>query len=151
MEEFNSIDEILDFAINAEQEAVDFYTNLSKQTKNQQMKLVFEQFAKEEIGHKAWLTKVKDVKLFDQNNEKIVDLKLSDYAVDIVATPNMTYQDALILAMKKEKAAYRLYSSLAEKTSSADLKKVFLNLAQEESKHKLRFEVEYDEYVLREN
>ena len=115
------------------------------------MKLVFEQFAKEEIGHKAWLTKVKDVKLFDQNNEKIVDLKLSDYAVDIVATPNMTYQDALILAMKKEKAAYRLYSSLAEKTSSADLKKVFLNLAQEESKHKLRFEVEYDEYVLREN
>jgi len=28
---------------------------------------------------------------------------------------------------------------------------LFLGLAQEESRHKLRFELEYDEYVLREN
>jgi hypothetical protein len=31
------------------------------------------------------------------------------------------------------------------------MRNIFLALAQEESKHKLRFEIEYDEFVLREN
>ena len=63
----------------------------------------------------------------------------------------MDYQQALLLAMKKEKAAFKLYSALADRAPNAQLKDVFLGLAQEESKHKLRFEIEYDEYVLREN
>jgi rubrerythrin len=53
--------------------------------------------------------------------------------------------------MKAEKAAYTLYNSLAEATDNGELKKLFLMLAQEEAKHKLRFEVEYDEVVLAEN
>ena len=53
--------------------------------------------------------------------------------------------------MKKEKAAFKLYSALAEKSPNEGLKNVFLGLAMEESKHKLRFELEYDEYILREN
>ena len=32
-----------------------------------------------------------------------------------------------------------------------DLKQTFLGLAQEEAKHKLRFEVEYDDVILAEN
>jgi rubrerythrin len=63
----------------------------------------------------------------------------------------MTYEEALVVAMKKEKAAFKLYTKLAEKAPTEDLKDVFLSLAAEESKHKLRFEVEYDDYVLREN
>jgi rubrerythrin len=63
----------------------------------------------------------------------------------------MTYQDALILAMKKEKAAFRMYSALADKATDPDLKTLFYRLAMEESKHKLRFELEYDEYILKEN
>ncbi len=53
--------------------------------------------------------------------------------------------------MKKEKAAFRLYLDLAERTENQDIKDVFMTLAQEESKHKLRFEIEYDQHVLREN
>ena len=53
--------------------------------------------------------------------------------------------------MKKEKAAFRLYSDLAAKTDDANRKETMLGLAQEEAKHKLRFEVEYDEFVLTEN
>jgi rubrerythrin len=63
----------------------------------------------------------------------------------------MTYSDALILAMKKEKNAFRLYSFLSEETTDPLLKGLFLTLALEESRHKLRFELEYDEFVLREN
>ncbi len=63
----------------------------------------------------------------------------------------MSYPEALVVAMKKEKAAFRLYTSLSKRASDPALKVLFAGLAQEESKHKLRFEVEYDDFVLREN
>jgi rubrerythrin len=53
--------------------------------------------------------------------------------------------------MKSEKNAYILYNNLAEAAPNAAIKTLFLSLAQEEAKHKLRFEVEYDEYVLADN
>jgi len=71
--------------------------------------------------------------------------------VDIEPSTNMSYQEALILAMKKEKAAFRLYNDLASKVSDGLLQSIFLTLAQEESKHKLRFELEYDEIILKDN
>ncbi len=55
------------------------------------------------------------------------------------------------LAMKREKASFKLYTNLAERAPNDGLKDIFLTLAMEESRHKLRFELEYDEYVLREN
>jgi rubrerythrin len=63
----------------------------------------------------------------------------------------MDYQQALIVAMKKEKEAFRMYSDLASVAQSSELKDVLLGLAQEEAKHKLRFEVEYDDVILKEN
>lgn len=151
MKDFTSIDSILDFAINNEQEAVDFYNQLAGNSKNEEMKQVFTQFAKEEMGHKARLTKIKTEGTFEMKEMDILDLKMSDYLVDVEPRPDMTYEEALILAMKREKNAFKLYTRLSEKAPTADLKKIFQSLAQEESKHKLRFEVEYDDYVMREN
>ncbi len=151
MQTFNSINEVLDFAMNSEQEAVDFYTSLASRMQNQEMKDVFLQFAQEEVGHKARLQKIKDEGLFDMDMEKVRDLKIADYVVRSKATDDMEYQDALVLAMKREKAAFKLYSNLADRTDHDELKKVFQALAVEESKHKLRFELEYDDYVMREN
>lgn len=151
MKEFNSINDILGFAITSEQEAVEFYTALAEQAKNEEMKTVFVQFAKEEMNHKSRLLKIKDEGTFEVREEEIYDLKISDYLVDVEVTPNMSYQDALVVAMKKEKSAFKLYTKLAAKSPSDGLKNTFLSLAQEESKHKLRFEIEYDDYILKEN
>lgn len=151
MEKFKNIDDVLDFAMKSEQEAVDFYNQLASTMQNQEMKDTFLQFAKEEVSHKARLQKIKDERLFDLSDEKVQDLKISDYVVNVKPTPDMKYADALVLAMKKEKAAFKLYTNLAERTENPEIKAVFQNLAVEESKHKLRFELEYDEYVMREN
>lgn len=151
MKEFESINDILDFAINAEQEAVEFYTRLSELTKTTDMQQVFAQFAGEEISHKARLMNMKESGIVVMPAEKVADLKIADYTVSVRPTPEMSYADALILAMNKEKAAFKLYTALAQRTSDNDVKNLFLMLAQEESKHKLRFELEYDEFVLREN
>jgi rubrerythrin len=83
--------------------------------------------------------------------DKIVDLKIGDYLVDADTDAELDYQQALILAMKQEKAAFKLYTDMAGATADADLKAVLQSLAEEEAKHKLRFEIEYDEYILTEN
>lgn len=151
MEDFKTINDILDFAINSEQEAVEFYSALAKNSKNAEMVETFVQFAKEEMGHKAKLMKIKNEGSFEVRSEQIIDLKIADYMVDVEASANMSYADALIVAMKKEKSAFRLYSDLAGKAPNSNMRNIFLSLAQEESKHKLRFEIEYDDFVLREN
>lgn len=151
MEDFTSIDSILDFAINSEQQAVDFYTELAGNSTNEEMTKVFTQFAREEMGHKARLTKIKTEGTFNVKKESILDLKVGDYLVDVQPRPDMTYEEALIIAMKREKNAFKLYSKLSEKAPTDDLKRLFHSLAIEESKHKLRFELEYDDVVMREN
>ncbi len=151
MEKFKTIDEVLDFAMKSEQEAVDFYNQLANQMQNLEMKETFLQFAKEEVEHKARLQKIKDERLFDLTDDKVQDLSISDYVVNVKPGPDMKYDEALVLAMKKEKAAFKLYTNLAKRTENAEIKAVFNNLAIEESKHKLRFELEYDEFVMREN
>jgi rubrerythrin len=151
MKNFNNINEILDFAIGEEQAAVDFYLQLSAQSKNQQTKKIFHEYAEEEMRHKSNLMNIREQGIFHLSDEKVRDLKIAEYLVDVKPTPDMSYQDALILAMKKEKAAYRMYSKLAEKTENPEVKQLFLNLALEESKHKLAFEIEYDDYILKEN
>jgi len=151
MKEFTSIENILDFAIDEEQKAVDFYAQLAQDAKTEDMKQTFLEFAKEEMSHKARLLEIKTEGAYDLPVEKVADLKISDFMVNVEPSPKMTYQEALVLAMNKEKAAFRLYTKLAERAPNESLKQVFLSLAMEESKHKLRFEIEYDEFVLREN
>lgn len=151
MKKFESINDILDFAINEEQVAIDLYTTLAENAKTQDIKEVFMEFVGEEIKHKVKLIKVKEEGTFPIDASKIVDLKISDYIMDVKFHPEMKYEDALIFAMKKEKAAFKLYTTLAERAPNAQIKTLFEQLALEESKHKLRFEIEYDEFVLREN
>ena len=151
MELFQSVDGVLDFAIDREQEAVDFYTDLALKVKRSDMKSLFRQFASEEMGHKAKLQGVKKGKQLLSAEKQILDLQVGDYLVADEATEDLTYQKALILAMKKEKVSFKLYTDLAARAPSEDLKNTFLNLAQEEAKHKLRFEVEYDNEVMAEN
>lgn len=147
MKEFNSIEDILDFAINEEQMAADFYNELAGKMKHQEMKDTFEQYALEELGHRAKLEAIKKGKKY-----QVSETKIADYLVDVdVDKTNITYQEALILAMKKEKIAFRLYNDLASASLDEPSKKIFLMLAQEEAKHKLRFEVEYDSNILTEN
>ena len=151
MKNFADVNEVLDFAMNSEQQAVDFYNSLAARATNEDMKQIFLSYAKEEMGHKAKLSKIKKEGILEGDTPKINDLKIADYTAPVKASPDMDYQDALVLAMRREKAAFKLYTDLAERVSDGDLQKVFYNLAQEEAKHKLRFELEYDEFVLRDN
>ena len=148
---FKTVDQALDFAIKGEEESYQFYTDLAGRVQKQWIGDLFKSFAREEKGHKAKLQAVKEGKLLLHAEGKIQDLKIAEYVVEQQPSPELDYQQALILAMKKEKKAFKLYTDLAGTTEDKNLKETFLALAQEEAKHKLRFEIEYDEHVLTEN
>lgn len=152
MENFKSPEEIINYAIQSEQEAHDFYMELADLVKFNELKIILKQFAAEELGHKQKLSRI----IVNTNQagltpESVVDMKMSDYHVDVVPKPDMTYQDLLTIAMKKEKGAFKLYTDLANRIEDSGIKEIFLGLAQEEAKHKLRFEIEYDEFILKDN
>jgi len=150
MKRFESVDDILEFAIRNEEEAYAFYLNLANSMENRQMCLVFEEFARQEQSHKEKLIAVKEQKTLVPAQEHVTDLKLSDYLVEVEPEPGMDYPKALVLAMNREKKAFKLYMDLAE-ISPKPIKDLFLFLAQEEAKHKLRIEIEYDDHVVTDN
>jgi len=152
MEKFKTIDDILDFAIKSEQNAIEFYSKLSKETQNASMKEAYKEFILEEKSHREKLKNLKaSGEVADVDEAKIADLKISDYIPNIEVHDNMDYRESLILAMQREKAAYKLYNDLAEIADNKNVKKLFYYLAAEEAKHKLKFEIEYDETILLEN
>jgi rubrerythrin len=151
MDTFESVDALLNFAIEKEEEANKFYLDLAAKMEREHMKKVFNGFAAEEAKHKEKLTGVKEGKQLMPVEQKVTDLKIGDYLVDVPASPDMEYQDALILAMKKEKASFRLYTDLAATTEDGNLQSLMHGLAQEEAKHKMRLEMEYDDFFLTES
>lgn len=142
--EFKSIEEVLDFAIANEDKAHDFYLELAQKAKSPVMRDVLEGFAAEEFGHKLKLQAVKEGELELDPEDDIPSLGVAESVDDVEPTNQMSYADALVLAMKQEKAAYRLYLDLAAAAPTQELTDLFLGLANEEAKHKLRFELEYD-------
>ena len=148
MKVWESLDDVLDFAIDQEQAAADFYTKLSSSSKNESMREILNGFAEEELRHKSKLLEIKQQgasKLIGRN--KVQDLKVADYLVDVEPSDDMGYEDALVVAMKMEKKAFLLYTNMAAAAEDDSIRESLLALANEEAKHKLHFEIEYDDSI----
>ena len=144
----NNFKEVVTFAIRKEAEAYNLYTTYSQLAKNQGIKVMFEELAGQEQKHREILQGVEKKDVSEYKLEKIPDMKISDFIDEQEFSPDMDYASALRFAIKREEFAHRLYNLMAEKADDPEIKKLFSALAQEESKHKLRLETEYDENVL---
>jgi rubrerythrin len=150
MPHFQSIEDVLNYAIGREETAAQFYTEQASKTAKKEMRETFVEFALEEVSHKAKLTAIRDGRGQFAAPHKIADLYIAEMQKPPQPDGDISYADVLVIAMQREKASYQLYSDLAD-LADGDMRATFLQLAQEEAKHKLRFEVEYDREVLNEN
>lgn len=146
---FRSFEELIHFAIEKEQEAIDFYESASTQEPYSGGKEIFLEFAKEEKKHRNLLEGFLkgDKEIEDYTFKWVPDMKRSDYMVDLKYRKGMTYPEMLTLAMKREEKALQLYNDLISKAGKSNLVKVFKMLSQEEATHKLKLETIYDEYM----
>ncbi|MBN2035005.1 MAG: ferritin family protein [Deltaproteobacteria bacterium] len=148
--QFASLEAILDFAIEKEGEAVEFYTGLSEEASSGAGKM-FGEFAAEEKKHRNMLEEFKSkgvtAGIRDYRFKWISDIKRSDYVVDLEYRPGMTYNEILMVAIKREEKALKLYNDFLSHEESDAGKNLFRMLSQEEAKHKLALETLYDDYM----
>ncbi len=144
---FTSIDDILQFAIGKEKEAVTFYSDLHQKETGKALKETFKNLAQEEAQHVKMLTSISQNKevIASYKEEKVTDLKISDYMVEKEYEEGMPMEDILVLAMKREEAAVKLYEDMATRSENEDATTLFKLLAQEEAEHKYTFEKMYDD------
>ena len=150
MLKFESVEAAIEFAIGKEQEAYDFYTDWSKKLEHEAIQQVFREFAVEELRHRDLLSDVRDGKREIKTTQNVQDLKITDYFTEVKASENLTYQDALQLAIQRERGSIELYGHLAESSEVPELAKIFSSLVEEETKHKMRLEMIYDDNFLKE-
>jgi rubrerythrin len=112
---------------------------------------MFAEFAVEEQKHEKILQEFKTKgiakSLEDYKFKWITDIKRSDYLVDLEYEEGMPYNEILLLAMKREEKALKLYNQFLEQADTEEAKKLFKVLCQEEAKHKLALETIYDDYM----
>ena len=96
--EFNSVNDLLNFAINEEEGAAAFYTELAGKMDRPWMSKIFRDFAEEEKGHKKKLLAVKEGKILEPSKEKVMDLKIVDYMIDEepASLSELDYQGAVL-------------------------------------------------------
>lgn len=141
--------EIIQFAIEKEVGTYDLYTRCGQTAKYSGAKELFEELAKEEEGHRKLLENLSKDKVAQGKLGPILDLKISDYLIEVKCVPDSSYADILRMVMKNEEHSFKLYNDLKDSCKDSELKKVFAFLAQEEAKHKLKFEKIYDEEILK--
>ena len=142
---------VIEFAIEREREAVQFYEDLQGKTKFSSQKEMLKELEMMERGHITVLTNILDKGVEKIEHKNIEDLQISEYLVAEEPQGDLSYQDILIVAMKREEAAKKLYTELAERFKGTETEGVFTRLTEEETGHKLRFEKLYDEDILRNN
>lgn len=144
--------QIISFAIQREQEAVQFYKDLKTNVQFAERKNLLHEFEMMEQSHirvlNKLLTQIENESIGSVVIHQVENLRISDYIVETSQNNELSYQDVLIIGMKREEASFTLYTDLAEQSTDDDVKKLFLKLASEEAKHKLFFERIYDEEIL---
>ncbi|MCK4931272.1 MAG: ferritin family protein [Candidatus Aminicenantes bacterium] len=143
--------DILKFAISREEEAIASYGKMSEKTRSPGLKELLIDLQGEEKNHKSLLEEITDQKIASFEIKEVPDLKISDYLTEEPPAEEMTFQDLLIFAAKKEQEAVKLYSNLERNAEDEDLKKLFQFLILQEKTHKLKLEKEYEEHVLEED
>jgi rubrerythrin len=149
--EFKNLEDIIAFAVEKEKEAAEFYDTASLEEGMSGKKDMLREFAAEERKHQRMLEKFStegiDQGLDEYKLKWITDIKRSDYVDDIEYRKGMPYNELLLLAMKREEKALKLYNTLLEQTEEPDAQKMFKILCQEEAKHKLTLETMYDDFM----
>ena len=137
-------EEILDFAIAREREAIKFYQNLQNQAQFQDQKEMLKELEAMEQNHITIIEKLRQTGVKDEDIHKTPNLKISEYITADPETLDLSYQNIVIKGMKREETCFLLYSEMSVKFPDPEISTLFRCLAADEAQHKNYFENLYD-------
>jgi len=155
MEKYDSIEAVINRAIQLEVEAMTLYSNAAETITDDAVRQRLLEMAAQERGHKA---KLEDIlagnvrwAIRRSKAEPVKDLRLSDHLVGGSLDPQADYQDVLLFAAQREKTAHEFYKTMGEMVDDKLVQNLFEMLAAEELRHKYVLEKTYEEVVYKDN
>ncbi len=135
--------DVIRLAIQREEEAYSFFMAMSRAVKSIGIVSMFKDLAEEELEHreklKLELMKLGEVVGPDDTSKLTEDL----FYIEADEFEQIDYADMLRLCMEKEDISFRLYLDIATQVHHEESREALLALAEEELRHKIRFENEY--------
>jgi rubrerythrin len=144
--DLRTIEEILDFAIEAEVAAAANYRDLADRVHREGLRELLLAIAQQEEAHRDSLERVRegDLSLFAVG---LPAVELSAPSAVAALGPNMSAAQLLLAAIDAERQAHQLYSSLAREARDAGIITLLDALAREEARHWRELEVAYDTLI----
>jgi len=137
----DKIEQLFAIACRRETEAYEFYSSAAKKIQDPNVKSIFAELAKEEMGHYEFLEKFRtDSTMIMKITPPSADWKIAESENLPKLSTDMKPVDAIALAMKKEQQAVEFYRALSANATDANTKSMFDNLANMELKHKHHLE-----------
>jgi rubrerythrin len=139
------VSDILDLAIQREEEAYEFYMDIHGQIDDQGVKDTLEFIAGEEKKHKAFLINYREgnygadaLRMAD-----VVEYKIAEYLEAPDIEGDMRSEDVFLIAAHRESRSHKFYTELANLHADGDVHNMLLKMANEELKHKEKMEYLY--------
>ena len=146
MMDFDTFEDVLDFAILQEKAAQQFYIKLAGEVLDADVQLFYRTLAEEEQIHEKKLRELKRYE-YDLNEPDLEALKDSGYLDAMPVPADISLADAIRYAIKKERSARMLYRTLGQVCKRKELAELFTELADEEETHADYFRTEYKELL----
>jgi rubrerythrin len=149
MGEYDTIEAILNRAIEIEVQAARMYEDAAARSTTDPIRERLLELAAQEWEHKAKLEEIQagSVRwaLRQASADAVPDLRITDHLIGGSLEPDADYQEVLIFAAHREKVAHDFYLAMAENVEDELIRAVFEMLAAEEMRHKYLLEVTYEE------
>ncbi len=129
-------EEILDFAIAREREAIKFYQNLQNQAQFQDQKEMLKELEAMEQNHITIIEKLRQTGVKDEDIHKTPNLKISEYITADPETLDLSYQNILIKGMKRVKKHPFCFIRKMSVKFDPEISTLFRRLAADEAQHK---------------
>jgi rubrerythrin len=140
-----TIADVIDLAIQREDEAYDFYMDIHGKVQDAGVKDTVEFIAGEEKKHKAFLVAYREgnygpdaLRMAD-----VVEYRVAEYLDEPEISKDASSEDVYLIAAHRESRSHQFYAELANMHADSELKSMLLKMANEELKHKEKMEYLY--------
>jgi rubrerythrin len=143
--EDKKISEVIDMAIQREEDAITFYRELSNKPLDQSIKDTLEWISGEEKKHKAFLVNYREGRQGPDalTMRAAVNYKIAEHLEEPPIETIMDGANVFLMASHRELKSYKFYSGLAHLHPEGNLRTTLLKMASEELAHKEKMEYLY--------
>ena len=137
--------EIIDIAIQREEQAYAFYMDLYDKVIDSGVKETLEWIAGEEVKHKQFLMNYREGEM-DQGKLRMTEVvyyRIAEHQKEPDIEASVKPEDVFLVAAHREMRSHQFYTELAQLHPQGDTHEMLLKIANEELKHKEKMEYLY--------